>query len=960
MKLAKTKRIWLLTLLIGCTTNGAVGQTSKDLETIDTEMPMENRSDISLPENTVEGWLSNGLHYLIMPNETPAHTTEMRLVMRLGSVQETEEQKGSAHFLEHMAFAGTRHFPERKMVEYLEGLGMKYGRDINAVTGYDRTIFMLSVPMSKEDETVLDNTLLILKDWLTDISFEAARAAKERGVILEELRGYDHGDDFYDLKIGQNQFAHRMPLGSSEDIRSIGRPNLVEFYQKWYTPQLASIVVVGNVSPREVEARIRSMFDAIPAKPIPDYRTYTLDYKKGIQMKELTDTMPQKSVLDLMIPHPCIVGRNLDATAAKETGNLLVEALNRRLMMLEIPCSVSDNWYLSDKNHLALTCYGTSRDSLLNVVESVSCELKRIIRDGWCSPELNDLKERFTARISPLDAGRSSVAFCDDFADYILSGDRYIYSEKEVDVLKDKIKSVTSLQLSERLQEWLKWKEEAFLVAYSNHAGKSQTIQPEEVLRAWEKGQECEPAEYTYRSVKEEEEKLATPACLTEMHAFDASKIVSDTRLKQIKVRDVRLENGLRILLRNTPDGSNTLLFELVGRGGTADVSPERYYALEGTAGFIEMGGISKVNYDTLTTYTCQENVLVNVTLGHYWHGLLGTASADKSRELFNLIYEKIHHPELRYEDFEEIKKDELESFGEETLLGKLMHQATDRMLSNRLDSLAGNIPAVCYRKRTVSDVQSMNLDEIGAFYRNLFAEPKGTTLIVTGDFKEEAVLEQLVATFGRMQSPAEKAMDVVEIPVPAVGPYVEGFAGGNDTQTILEYVFTGNHIPSLKGGMTLKLMRDILQNRVLSVLRERENIVYSPYVSLFYNGEPRNNFYFDLSLSVDSANTKRVDSLVKEIVADLRKHPVSQEELGNLKRSFRVNKRQVLTEEAATDWRKTISLMLQNGESLEDFNDYDARLDEITPEEIRQAFEKYLDPQKNIILYIGKHQLYD
>lgn len=103
---------------------------------------------ISLPANTTEGRLSNGLHYLILPNGSPAHTAEFRLIMRLGSAQEADDQLGAAHFLEHMAFAGTRHFPGRSMIEYFESLGMKYGRDINAVTGYDRTVFMLTVPMN--------------------------------------------------------------------------------------------------------------------------------------------------------------------------------------------------------------------------------------------------------------------------------------------------------------------------------------------------------------------------------------------------------------------------------------------------------------------------------------------------------------------------------------------------------------------------------------------------------------------------------------------------------------------------------------------------------------------------------------------------------------------------------------------------------------------------------------------
>lgn len=914
---------------------------------------------ISLPRNTVEGRLSNGLHYLILPNGNPSNTVEMRLVMRLGAVQETEEQKGSAHFLEHMAFGGTRHFPGRSMVEYLEKLGMKYGRDINAVTGYDRTIFMLSVPMKKTDTAVLDSTLLILKDWLTDITFDADRTVKERGVILEELRGYDQGDDFYDLKIGHNQFAKRMPLGSAEDIRSIARPDLLNFYHKWYTPQLASVVVVGNVAPEQVEKRVRRMFGGIPMKKIDDYRTYTLDYKEGVHLKELTDSLPQKSRLELMIPHPCVIGKDLASTTDKKLGSLLVDAMNHRLSLAKIPCSVSDDWYLSDKNHFVLSCAGTSRDSLLKVVADASYEVKRMVIDGWCSPELAYLKKQVLGRLSYLPEGRSSSFYCDDFADYILAGDRYIYSEQEMQKLKEGVLRITSGQLQQRLKEWLSWMDRTLLVAYSNHAGASQHLQSQDVLKAWKSGQDRKMEAYSYCPVEVNEITATAPACLTVEHPLRSSDIVADTRLSNIKLRDVRLKNGLRILLRPTPNGSETLLFELAGRGGTADVPAERYHALEGMAGYIEMGGIDKVNYDTLTSYTCQENILVNLTLGHYWHGLLGTSPVKKSKELFNLIYEKIHYPELRYDDFEEIRQDELKSAGEESLLERLMHQASDRLLASRLDSLAGNIPAVCFRERTLDDVKSMNLDEIADYYRRMFTNPEGTTLIVTGDFEEKEILAQLVATFGRMQVPAHPLVLNNEPSHPSAA-YVEGFEGGNDTQTILEYIYAGTFTPSLKAGMTLKLMRDILQDRLLSVLREKENIVYSPYSLLYYNGEPRNNYYFDLSLSVDSANTARTEQLVDKIVSDLRNHPVSRAELNKLKRSFRINKSQVLTEDAATDWRKMISLMIQNGESLKDFNDYDAQLDSITPADVCRSFQQLMRPEKRMLLYIGSHQLHD
>ena len=144
---------------------------------------------ITLPNGTVEGRLDNGLRYIILPNELPRHNIEVRMVMNVGSLQEENDQRGGAHFLEHSAFIGTKHFSQRGLIDYFERQGMKFGRDINAFTGFDRTIYWLSLPHHSQNDGVLDSTFLAIRDWLCDLSFDDERVKKERGVSVEELRG---------------------------------------------------------------------------------------------------------------------------------------------------------------------------------------------------------------------------------------------------------------------------------------------------------------------------------------------------------------------------------------------------------------------------------------------------------------------------------------------------------------------------------------------------------------------------------------------------------------------------------------------------------------------------------------------------------------------------------------------------------------------------------------------------
>lgn len=917
---------------------------------------------IKLPPHTVEGTLANGLHYLILPNPTPAHTTEFRLIMRVGSVQENDKQKGGAHFLEHMAFAGSKHFPGRSMIDELESYGMKFGRDINAVTGFDRTIFMFTVPMDKTDSHTAKRTLLMLHDCLAELTFEAERTKRERGVILEELRGYDFGDDFYDLKMGNGRFIKRIPLGSADDIRRIDRQTLIGFYKQWYSPRMATVVVVGNVDAKEIEKEIKKLFAPIPDKPVPGFRTYPLTYQQGITIQEVRDTLRRNSELELMIPHPCVVARDIESYYRRELGVFLFHAISRRFRLQHIRCNVSDTWYLSDKNHFALGVEGKDKAELLKQVSAVVHELHSIRTQGFDPQELSDALNSYTSRLKAQSPDQLSAKWCDDFVDYIISGDRYINTPEEMNQVVERLKATDSRTLQNLLAEWLSYEKQTLLVAYRNYAGAANAITEEDIRRAWDEGESLPLTPFIYKpqAANGRTPSLSTPSCLAHAPEFYPWYIDTERFYPDMKVTDVKLKNGVRLVLRPTTDKESAVMLHAFAPGGTDDLSPQEYQLYEGTGGYMEMGGIAKVNQDTLSAFMSQEDISMNIAIDNSWHEVLGMIPAERIQMLLNLVYEKITDPELPYKDFEAVKQDEIANFGKETLLGQMLKRAPDRMLTNRLDSLMGNASALSRMPRTVEKLQATTLDGIADYYKRLFGNPDGLTFVLTGPFDAALVKQQLAATFGRLQKPARPLQSHrrrFQLPERS---YIEGFPNEKETQTIFDYILFGEYKPSLTESLTLKLLRDVMQNRLLSVLRDQESVVYSPYVSLFYHGLPQGIYYFDLSASVDYANTGKIDELLKQIVTSLRRHPIDVHELETLKKSFLVTKRQVLSEGAASEWKNTLTGLLKNGETLESFEHYARCLQRISPQDLKKAAKRYLHPDKFVLLYIGKHQNYE
>src|SRR5262245_39363569 len=224
------------------------------------------------------GQLPNGLRYYLRANNRPEKRAELRLVVKAGSVLEDDDQQGLAHFVEHMAFNGTAHFPKNDIIKFIESLGMRFGADVNAATSFDQTIYMLTVPTDKPE--VMDKAMLVLEDWAHNVSFETPEIDKERGVVMEEWRlsrgaGARLTDKLFPILLKGSRYADRMPIGKPEIIQNSNPDAVRKFYKDWYRPDLMAVVAVGDFNKTTVENLIKADFGSIPAvsspRPRPEY-----------------------------------------------------------------------------------------------------------------------------------------------------------------------------------------------------------------------------------------------------------------------------------------------------------------------------------------------------------------------------------------------------------------------------------------------------------------------------------------------------------------------------------------------------------------------------------------------------------------------------------------------------------------------------------------------------------------
>ncbi len=217
------------------------------------------------------GKLDNGLTYFIRRHTEPEGRASFYIAQRVGSMQEEESQRGLAHFLEHMAFNGTKNFPGKGMINWLQTIGVRFGSNLNAYTGFDETLYMI-MDAPVERQTVVDSCLLILHDWSCGISLEEKEIDNERGVIQEEWRQRDNGNmraftQVIEKAFPGNRYGQRMPIGTMEVVRNFKYDEIRDYYKKWYRPDLQALVIVGDIDPDYIEATIKKQFADVP-KPV--------------------------------------------------------------------------------------------------------------------------------------------------------------------------------------------------------------------------------------------------------------------------------------------------------------------------------------------------------------------------------------------------------------------------------------------------------------------------------------------------------------------------------------------------------------------------------------------------------------------------------------------------------------------------------------------------------------------
>jgi len=885
------------------------------------------------------GRLANGLTYYIRKNSEPKDRSELYLVVKAGSNQENDDQQGLAHFSEHMAFNGTRDFPKNQLVDYLQKSGVRFGADLNAYTGFDETVYQL--PLPTDDAALFARGFTILSNWAAHVAFEQEEIDKERGIIIEEdrLRGKDVGERMrkqtLPMLLHRSRYADRLPIGKMDIIQSFKRKTIQQFYHDWYRPDLQAVIAVGDFDPATVEALIQKNFSALknPAKE-RKRETYTIAINEAPLVKVATDPEFSYTVAHLFFKHqPMRTGTTADLRTSAMTDmiNRMFSARIQELMEKgNAPFVHASGGYgpyyggLGQIDAFSATAVAREPEALQKAVEGIVSEIKRVNRFGFTPSELARARKSYLADLEKQYNERYKTPSSDFVHAYVahftkgqpVPGVEFLfsYSTREmeritVEEINTLAKDMTGLSGCVSIVQGLeghrgKLPDEATCVSWIQNAGQDITPYVDEAI-----------------------DQPLMPVLPR------AGRIVSERKIESQGVTEVKLSNGITVVMKPTDFKQDEVIFSSSSTGGTSLVGDAEYLPATIAADVVSGSGVGAYDQSQLTRLLSGKVVGVTPYIDQHYEGIYGHATPKDLITAFQLIHLYLTQPRADSNVFNMLKSNYKVNLAARPSFPAAVYQ----------DTISAVMSGYAPRTRTpaVSDVSQLDLQTVYRIYKDRFADNHDLTFFFVGNFTVEELKPYLELYLASLPA-ANRLESYVDLNIrPLKGQIEKKVFKGLEDKAYVSLILHGIYSYNETNNLMLDLLASALRIELVERLREKESGVYSPSVNLDYSKIPYEAYTMHISFSCAGANVDKLINATLEEIARLENNGVSQADLEKFQAEER--RQDSIRKRDNYYWMYYLSDTYTRGESIDRILSYTQRLSAMKQEDTRAAARLFL-----------------
>lgn len=914
-----------------------------------------NFSDLLPTDPSVRiGKLPNGLSYYIRKNGKPEKKAELRLVVNAGSVLEDADQLGLAHFMEHMNFNGSKNFPKNELVEYLQSIGVEFGADLNAYTGFDETVYILPVPADNPEK--LEKAFTILEDWAGHAQLDIAEIEKERGVVLEESRIGRGANErmrnaYFPVLYYGSLYADRLPIGKDSILRNFNPEVLNRYYHDWYRPELMAIIVVGDIDPVVIEQKIKTHFSGFKNPPDARRRPEIIDIPVRRNNQALVLTDKEQPYGFLSIYHS--LEKSLKVVNWKDYRETEIQTLFNKMLVLRFEeltqqakppfifgGSYSENSLRGYKVHTSFALLGDNPvdeavNALVQTIESAK-------QHGFLISELNRAKSNLLneAERALINKDKTeSPIFTELYINHFLSGSPIISPEERVKYLKYALPGIGLEEVNNFARSLIK-KQGVFVLVQAPEKIKSLLPADSGLIQMVTKA--------TIAPVKPFTENKIASSLLTQ--SPKKGKIISETTNPKTGTIELQLSNGASVSLKPTDFKNDEIIMEANRKGGYYNYPTKDIYNAKNAAMIVTEMGVGAFSPSDLRKFLSGKTIQASPYISTVEEGISGNSSVKDAEELFQMVYlyftQPAKKPELfqsyisKQKGFIQNMKNDPASYFEDTLIRV--------QFNNHPWTETYGDPA---------DYDKINLDRCYAIYREIFNNAYGMHFTFVGNIdpvKFKTFVEQYIASLP--SKPKENhSKDVGLRPVRGIVEVQVRKGAAEDKKSMVKLLFAGETPYSYEAFLHQQALIDVINIIIIRELREEISGIYGGGMFGYLQKRPYQQYFISTSFPCGPENTDKLTELLLGIIQRIKQKGCDQADLDKIKESWKNQRRERIRQN--NYWARQLSYMRVNDEDPAVFLTHDSILDKISVTDIQTAARKYLDESNYIrgVLYPEK-----
>ncbi len=889
------------------------------------------------------GVLDNGLTYYILANKTPENRAEFYLVNNVGAMQETPGQNGFAHLNEHMCFNGTKNFKKKEIISYLESIGMKFGPEINAYTVYDQTVYTLNkVPITTKEN--IDTSLMVLYDWACNVSMETDEINAERGVVREELRTRRSAmsrmrDETNKVLFKGSKYAVHNIIGTVDVIDNSPCDTLRAFYKEWYRPDLQAIIIVGDVDPDMMEAKVKSMFSKLPIhKNEKERKYYQIPNNDSIQIAIAQDKESPYTIIQAVYKKDVAKVKNQAYYRQQYLNKLASSMINARLAEkaqdVNPPFMQAFSYYgnLVRTKDAYMSFAVTSNDKIKVALDEILSENERVKKYGFQESELERAKKDLLASIEKGYNERNkkkSSQLANVIKSNFLENEPLPADDWDYAFGKQIVKSATLDEINSFVKNWITDKNLVITIMATEKEG--DVLPTENEIMAIATGVHIKNIE-KYVDAASNKPLISTK--------ITPGSIVKETKDNKTGITRWTLSNGVNVVFKTTNFKDDEILMTAYSKGGWSKLSQKDDISSKIAADVVDMSGLGDFDNIALQKKLAGKNVRISPYIRELTEGFDGRSNIADFNTMLQLNYLYFTAPRADKDAFSNYLQREKASLANKNANPQSVF----------IDSLRNVMSQYSPRKRNMTPkmLDEAKLNRIKFIFSERFGDPSGFTYYFVGNINPELQKDTILKYLGGLPTVTrnETWTDLgIRVPEKRV---VKHFSREMETDKATVYVsFNGVAKKySIKDRLLLEAVQEYLTHRYFETLREDQGGTYG--ASLWDNMKHYPIAEYQIGIFFD-ANPQKLDTMMNIVYNEVEVLRTSLPEEKVLKNTAE-NKIKEYNEKIKENkwWLKHMKSDDFDNEDYFSF-DYIGFWNSITPKKVEKAANKFLSKDRSV-----------